>query len=60
MRATATTLLLWVTTISVAALVVVGTVASLVTLGVNTWHQLLTVAAAEVVLAIAAELVRLL
>jgi hypothetical protein len=49
MRATATTLL-GVTTLSVAALVVAATVASLVTLGIHTWHQLLSVASAAVAL----------
>lgn len=38
------------TTISVTVLIAAVTVASLVTLGVHTWHHLLTVAAAPVVL----------
>jgi cell division protein FtsX len=50
MRATATALLIGVTTVSVTVLVAAATVASLVTLGIHTWDQLLTVASAPVVL----------
>lgn len=50
MRVTATTLLIGVTMVSVSVLVAAATVASLVTLGVHTWHHLLTVAPAVVLL----------
>jgi uncharacterized membrane protein len=57
MRATATTLLLGVTTISIVALVIAGTVASLVTIGIHTWHQLLTVISGTVILDLVSSLV---
>jgi len=50
MRAIATTIVIGATAVSVTVLFVAATIASLITLGIHTWHQLLTVAAATNVL----------
>ena len=50
MRAIATALFIAVTMISMTVLVVAVTIASLITVGIHAWHQLLTVAVASDVL----------